>query len=171
MRKRPADQPRDGHNRFTADIEAVKTRAEAARLRAKGWTYARIADHLGYADKGSACGAVKQVLAETAQDAGDEFRAVKREQLRMLTEATWEILEREHIVVSNGRVVSLNDEPLKDPGPALAAVGLLLRINESERKLEGADEPARVSVEAQQIGAEIASILDQLNSARDDGAA
>lgn len=171
MRKKPADQTRDGNNRFTANIEDAKLRAEAARLRAQGWTYARIAEELGYADRASASKAVKQVLTETAQDAGDEFRAIKREQLRMLTEATWEILEREHIVVSNGHVVSLNDEPLKDPGPALSAVSLLLRINESERKLEGADEPARVSVEAQQIGAEIASILDQLSGSRRDGAA
>lgn len=170
MRKRPGDQTRDGNNRFTPNIEDAKLRAEAARLRAKGWTYERIAAELGYADRGSANRAVKQVLAETAQDAGDEFRNLKREQLRMLTEATYEILERQHIQVSNGRVVFLNDEPLQDPGPALAALNLLLKINESERKLEGADEPARVSVEAQQIGAEIANILDQLSEARRDGA-
>lgn len=171
MRKRPGDQTRDGNNRFTPNVEDAQIRAEAARLRAKGWTYTRIADELGYSSRSAAAGAVKQVLSETAQDAGDEFRAVKREQLRLLTEATWEILEREHIIVSNGRVVSLNDEPLKDPGPALTAIGILLRINESERKLEGADEPARVSVEAQQIGAEIASILDQLSGSRDDSTA
>lgn len=171
MRKKPGDQTRDGNNRFTRNVDDAKLRAEAARLRAKGWTYARIADELGYADRASVSNAVKQVLAETAQDAGDEFRSLKREQLRMLTEATYEILERQHIQVSNGRVVFLNDEPLQDPGPALAALGLLLKINESERKLEGADEPARVSVEAQQIGAEIASILEQLSGSRDDGAA
>lgn len=164
------DRVRDGRKRFTRGLEDAERRAEAARLRGKGWTYAQIAEELGYADRASACNAVKQVLQETAQDAGDEFRAVKREQLRMLTEATWKILEREHILVSNGRVVSLDGEPLKDPGPALNAVSILLRINESERKLEGADEPARVSVEAQQIGAEIANLLDQL-AARDDGAA
>jgi hypothetical protein len=166
-----SDRVRNGRNRFTKSITDAEKRAEAARLRAQGWTYPRIAEELGYSSRASACKAVQQVLRETAEDAGDEFRAIKREQLRLLTEATWEILEREHIVVSNGRVVSLNDEPLKDPGPALNAVSLLLRINESERKLEGADEPARVSVEAQQIGAEIAHILDQLSGARSDGAA
>lgn len=171
MRKKPGEQLRDGNNRFTPNVEDAKLRAEAARLRAKGWTYARIADHLGYSDRASVSNAVKQVLAETAQDAGDEFRNLKREQLRMLTEATYEILERQHIQVSNGRVVFLNEEPLQDPGPALAALNLLLKINESERKLEGADEPARVSVEAQQIGAEIANILEQLSGSRDDGAA
>lgn len=171
MRKSPAEQARDGHNRFTKSPEDMAARAEAARLRAKGWTYDRIARHVGYSDRSAARKAVQQILKESAQDAGDEFRNVKREQLRMLTEATYEILDRQHIQVSNGRVVFLNDEPLKDPGPALAAIQLLLRINESERKLEGADEPARVSVEAQQIGAEIASILDRLSgSADDDGA-
>ncbi|MFD7554124.1 helix-turn-helix domain-containing protein [Streptomyces sp. NPDC059835] len=168
MRKRPGDQTRDGNNRFTPNVEDAQLRAEAARLRAKGWTYTRIADELGYSSRSAAANAVKQVLAETAQDAGDEFRKVKHEELRMLTEVVWGILEREHIMVSNGRVVFLSDEPLKDPGPALAAASLLLRLNESGRKLDGADEPARVSVEAQQIGAEIASILDQLSGSRDD---
>ncbi|MFD9256939.1 helix-turn-helix domain-containing protein [Streptomyces sp. NPDC059538] len=163
------DSIRDGRQRFTKSVTDAEKRAEAARLRAQGWTYPRIAAELGYADRAVACKAVQQVLRETAQDAGDEFRTIKREQLRLLTEATWEILEREHIMVSNGRVVSLDDEPLKDPGPALNAISLLLRINESERKLEGADEPARVSVEAQQIGAEIAHILDELGKSCDDG--
>lgn len=161
-------QPRDGRNRFKESLDAAEKRAKAARLSAMGWSYPRIAEAVGYSSRATAYKAVQQVLKETAQEAGNEFRTVKREQLRLLTEATWEILEREHIMVSNGRVVSLDDQPLKDPGPALTAINLLLRINESERKLEGADEPARVSVEAQQIGAEIAHILDQL-SARDDG--
>lgn len=170
MRKERGQQARDGHNRFTRSVDDAETRAEAARLRAKGWTYARIAEHLGYAMPASAYNAVKQVLQETVQEAGDELRTMERERLDRMAEAAWAVLERQHVMVSNGRVVSLEGTPLPDDGPVLQAIDRLLRISESRRKLEGLDAPSRVSVEADALGAEIAHILDRLSGSADDSA-
>jgi hypothetical protein len=69
-----------------------------------------------------------------------------------------EVLARNHITVSNGRVITLPDSdgkdvPLADDGPILAAVGRLLDIGRSrlqimERRAKycGLDAPAKVSV-------------------------
>lgn len=159
---------RDGRNRYTATLDGAEKRAAAARLRSKGWTYGRIAEELGFADKASAYNAVQKVLKETVQEAGDELRQMERERLDHLSEAAWAVLERQHVIVSNGRVVDLNGAPLPDDGPVLQAIDRLLRISESRRKLEGLDAPSRVSVEADALGAEIAHILDRLSAPRDD---
>lgn len=164
-------RPRDGNNRYMRTLEDAQREAECARLRAKGWTYQRIAEAVGYADKGTAYHAVQRALKATVQEAGDELRQLERERLDRLSEAAWKILERHHVLVSNGRVVSLEGTPLPDDAPALGAIDRLLRISESRRKLEGLDAPSRVSVEADQLGQDIAAILDRLaGPADDDGA-
>ncbi|MFD3802634.1 hypothetical protein ACFWTC_03175 [Streptomyces sp. NPDC058619] len=164
----PVHKVRDGHNRFTATVDAAEKRAHAARLRAMGWSYERIAKEVGYACRGSAYNAVKQVLEETVREAGDELRQLERERLDRMSEAAWEVLERQHVVVSNGRVVDLNGAPLPDDAPVLQAIDRLLRISESRRKLVGLDAPSKVSVEADQIGSEIAQILDRIAQRPDD---
>lgn len=58
--------------------------------------------------------------------------------------AAMEVLEREHVTVSNGRVVSLDDgTPLPDDGPVLQAIDRLLRIQERRARLLGLDAPVK----------------------------
>lgn len=159
---------RGGNGKLTRDLTTAERDAEAARLRSQGYSYQRIADTLGYSDKGAAHHAVHRVLQLTVQEAGDELRKMERERLDRLSEAAWAVLERQHVTVSNGRIVSLNGEPLPDDGPVLAAIDRLLRISESRRKLEGLDAPSRVSVDAEHLGAEITAILDRLTGPADD---
>lgn len=159
---------RGGNGRLTRDLTVAERDAKAARLRSQGYSYQRIADALGYSDRGAAHHAVQRVLQLTVQEAGEELRQMERERLDRLSEAAWEVLERQHVTVSNGRIVSLNGEPLPDDGPVLAAIDRLLRISESRRKLEGLDAPSRVSVDAEHLGAEITAILDRLAGPADD---
>lgn len=161
-------QVRDGNGRFLYTVESARRDAQAAELRAQGWGYQRIADELQYENKGTAWHAVDRVMQETVQEAGDTLRKMERERLDRMSEAAWAVLERQHVTVSNGRIVSLNGEPLPDDGPVLAAIDRLLRISESRRKLDGLDAPSRVSVDAENLGAEIASIIDRLSGPADD---
>lgn len=163
-------QPRDGKGKFLYTVESAERDAHAARLRAKGWQFDRIATELGFASKAEAYRACQRVLKETVQEAGEELRQMERERLDRLSEAAWEVLERQHVTVSNGRIISLNGEPLPDDGPVLGAIDRLLRISESRRKLEGLDAPSRVSVDAENLGQEITAILDRLAGTADDSA-
>lgn len=163
-------QARGGNGKFLYTVESAERDAEAARLRARGMSYQRIATALGYENKGTAWHAVNRVLKDTVQEAGDELRVIERERLDRLAEAAWAVLERQHVTVSNGRIISLHGEPLPDDGPVLQAIDRLLRISESRRKLDGLDAPSRVSVDADQLGQEITAILDRLAGRADDSA-
>jgi len=142
----PNQDARGGNGKYTRSLTTAKRDAEAANLRSKGYSYTRIAETLGYSDRGSAHHAVKRVLELTVQEAGEELRQVERERLDRLSEAAWAVLERQHVTVSNGRIVSLDGQPLPDDAPVLAAIDRLLRISESRRKLEGLDAPTKTHV-------------------------
>jgi hypothetical protein len=88
----------------------------------------------------------------------DTWRAVIVERLEGalarldgLEEAAREVLHRHHITVSNGRVVTLNDTPIPDAGPVLAAIDRLIKVEDAReknaaalRRLFGLDMPVRV---------------------------
>jgi hypothetical protein len=69
----PDDGDRDDAGRFARSDRVAQRDAEAASLRARGWTFQRIADELGYASKGKAHDGVRRayrdVLSEEAADA------------------------------------------------------------------------------------------------------
>lgn len=163
-------QPRDGHNRFTRTLEGAQKDARAAELRGQGWTYQRIADELGWANKGDAWHAVDRVLKTTVREAGKELRELEHARLDRLSTAAWEVLNRQHVTVNNGQIIRLDGEPLPDDAPVLQAIDRLLRISESRRKLDGLDAPSRVSVDAQQLGDEISNLFDRMTPPADDPA-
>jgi hypothetical protein len=60
----------------------------------------------------------------------------------------WQVLQRTHVVVSQGRVVKDdNGVPIPDDAPVLAATDRLLKIQERRAKLLGLDMPTRSKVE------------------------
>ncbi|WP_327246560.1 hypothetical protein [Streptomyces sp. NBC_01320] len=140
----PLSRPHDGKGRFVRTLTTAERDAEAARLRSSGWTYPRIAAELGFNHKADAYNAVKRVLDATVREAGDDLRALELDRLDDMYAAAMEVLEREHVTVSNGRVVSLDDgTPLPDDGPVLQAIDRLLRIQERRARLLGLDAPVK----------------------------
>lgn len=150
---------RDHRGKYIRTIDTAERDAEAARLKARGWTYRQIASHLGV-DVAAAHKMVRRVLLETVAEPAEEVRAgeVARydESLRNLEglrATVLELLERKHYTVSNGRVVCLDDEPLEDDGFVLQVVDRLNAI-ESQRitvaarraKLLGLDVPVKQEI-------------------------
>ncbi|MBC2903153.1 hypothetical protein [Streptomyces cupreus] len=118
---------RDGRNRFTRNPATAANDARAAQLRAQGWTYQRIADHLGYKTKTGAIDAVKRAVREICADGAGDLLALLLERAETLYEAAMEVMEANHVVVSHGKVITLPGEdgverPLTDHGPKLAAL-------------------------------------------------
>jgi hypothetical protein len=56
------------------------------------------------------------------------------------------VLGRTHYYVQGGKVVIYDGAPLRDDGPTLAAIGQLVRLGESRRRLLGLDAPAKVDM-------------------------
>lgn len=145
----PPGQPRDGNNRFTGSIDIDRRDAAATQYLADhpGTTYQQIADLFGYADRGNAWRAVDKCKKAVLQQAGTALIASEAAQLDEMFVAAMEVLERDHVVVSHGKVITGEDgRPLLDDGPKLAALREMRMIRESYRKLLGVDQPTQVAV-------------------------
>ncbi|WP_069743045.1 hypothetical protein [Streptomyces sp. EN23] len=153
------ERPRGGDGQFVRSLSTAERDARAAELRSKGWTYRRIAAELGWKQGADAYNAVQRVLKETVREAGEEVRSLELERLDRLEAAANEVLEREHVTVSNGRVVVLHEAPLPDGGPVLAAIDRLLKIQERRARLLGLDAPTKQNIS---ITPERAAALEQL---------
>lgn len=140
-------QARNGNGHYQGDIYADEKAAAAARYYADhpGITYQQLADATGYSNKGDAWRAVQRARKAALQQAGAELIATEAAQLDDLFVAAMEILERDHVMVSHGRVVTDDTGiPLLDDGPKLAALREMRQIRESYRKLLGVDQPNKV---------------------------
>lgn len=143
-------------------LEGETLRAEIVALRRQRLSQQEIARRLGISQQ-RVSQLYRQTLAEIPAQQVDEHRLEDLEQLDYLASKAIEVLERQHVTVSNGRVVSLNDEPIEDDAPVLAAIAALLKVQERKAKLLGLDAPTKhevVTLDA--IDAEIARLNAEL---------
>jgi hypothetical protein len=147
--------------------------ADAARYRAEGWTYQRIANELGFANPSSAHKAVQRALKASVRDANDTAVHLELNSLDEMAREAWGVLQRTHVVVSQGRVVELDGAPVPDDAPVLAAIDRLLKIQERRSKLLGLDMPTRSTVQVitedsvDQAIAELEAQIDERSRATD----
>lgn len=182
---------RGGNGRFTRTAATVKRDAEAASLRARGYSFQRIADELGFASKGKAHEAVQRAYADIP---GEDVREAKRldlERIDRLIEQAWDIMLRSHVAVSQGRVVGKQvgwqrdpetDEVLRDgdgaplplyedvldDGPRDKAVNTINRLLERRARMIGYDAPVQSRVEVitdDVVNAEIAKLTAEFGAA------
>lgn len=143
-------QPRDGHHRFTSPRNQPERDAwAAARWAVDGWLLKDIAAALDVA-KSAAHDAVQRGLRETrdaTRATAEQARAAHRARLEAATEVAVEVMYRDHIHVSQGRVVTGTDgTPVLDDAPKLAAADRVRTLSESLRKLDGLDAPAKLEL-------------------------
>jgi hypothetical protein len=164
----PAGRPRDGRGRYFSTVEDAERDREAARLYRDVRNYQIVADQLGYADRGGAWRAVDRCKKAVQREGGEGVIADEAALLDELYAHAVDVLERDHVTVSQGRIMKdVDGTPLLDDGPKLAAIRELRAIRESYRKLYGIDQPSRVSVDAESLGREIGELLGALNEAGD----
>lgn len=163
------DRPHGGDGRFIRSMTTVERDAKAAHLRSEGKTYRQIAETLGYSDKGEAWRGVQRAKADIARQPVEKLIETEAAQLDDLYAAALDILDREHIMVSHGKIVrGDNGEPLLDDAPRLAAIDRARQLRESYRKLHGADAPKQLSVALEQrLDLEAATVADAVTAALD----
>src|SRR3954451_99443 len=146
--------------------EKTKRRdAEAAKLRVRGRTYQDIADELGYASPGASHDAVSRSLAESVRVPFEQQRELALNQLDQLASEAWTIVQARHCVISAGKVMSVDGEPLSDPKPVLDALAVLIRIEERKARLLGLDAPRKSPVAViteEMVDTEIARLEAQI---------
>ncbi len=159
--KKPADYPAF-HN--------YKRDREAARLKAMGHDLDDIAELLdltdsrtGEFDPKRAAAAVRRGLSQVHQFTVDEKRHEQLHALGLMKRHLWESLDRPHVMVQQGRVIIVEGAPMEDRRFVLETLDRLLKVEEREAKLLGLDATTRISVEADQIGGEIAQLITMIN--------
>jgi hypothetical protein len=141
----PNQHARSGAGQYIRTPETAKRDAEAADLRAQGWTFERIAEELGYCDKSTARLAVRRALSDIVRGPAEKLLAIHMERLETLYEAALEVLEADHVVVSHGQIIKGEDgQPLKDDGPKLAAIREARSTLDAFWNLAGMKKPAKV---------------------------
>lgn len=182
---------RDGRGKFTRTPASARRDAEAAGLRARGYSFQRIADEMGYASKGKAHEAVTRAYVDVPSEDVAEAKRLDLERIDRLIEQAWDIMLRPHVTVSQGRVVGkqigwqrnpdtnelLFDsdgalvpeyEDVMDDGPALAAIREIRALLERRAKMTGYDAPAQSRIEVitdDMVSAEIRRLTEELGEA------
>lgn len=135
--------------------EQLELDAQAIQLRSDDYTYAEIAKAMGE----SISTAHMRVRRGYARLPGRKANEQKQADLRMLDDLermVLQVLERPHVSVSNGKVVTVkvadadgqvHEIPVPDDSPILEAAMVLLKIQERRARSEGSDAPSRRSVE------------------------
>lgn len=173
----PNDRPHSPRGKFVRNPDTARRDAQAAELRAQGWGYQRIADHLGYADRGEAHHAVSRALTAIVREPAQavlhfELERLDAELARLddLEAKVRKVLDAPHITVNNGKVIINPDteQPMEDDAPILQAVDRLLKIEDARRrngerraKLTGIEAAIKVdtTVEVTQQDAELQEML------------
>lgn len=142
--------------------------AEAVRLRRLGYDYDDIAKETGFADRSGAWRAVDRAMSRNVRETTNQVRQLELERLDMLLVQAFEVLNKDHVHVSNGRAaqaeVYATDEdgrvlfetdpdsgqrhpvveryePLYDDKPKLDAIKTIVKLMERRAKYLGLDAP------------------------------
>jgi len=156
---------RGGHGRFVRAVETAERDAAACRLRTDGRTYQQIADDLGFTDPSAARKSVERALAAVVAEPAGRLRTIELARLDAATAKAFDVLNRDHIVVNNGRVIMdpATGRPLRDDGPTLAAIDRIVRLSERRARLCGLDAAVKVeAITVDQVEAEIARLAAEL---------
>lgn len=164
------DKAPEGHPKY----HSWKRDREAARLKAVGHDLEEIAALLdlrdsvtGEYDPRRAAKAVQRGLTTVYRFTVDEMRLQELQSLDEMERHLWESLRREHVLVQQGRVIMIEGQVVQDERFVLEALDRILKIKERRAKYLGLDAQVRVSVEADQIGGEIASLIAAINATDD----
>ena len=130
-------------------IDTARRDAVIAEQRSRSWSWRTIAEHHGMAIS-SCYEAYQRALAEVITPAAETVRSTELEKLDRLERSVLAVLERDHIVVQHGKVITdpATGGPMSDDGPVVSAAATLMRIGESRRKLLGLDAPATAVVDS-----------------------
>lgn len=159
------ERQRDGKGRYLEHPGSAERDAEALRLRSRGRTFQEISDALGYGGEGNAHNAIKRRVAALQQEHADEVYAQQIENLGNMRRAVYEVLEKNHVVVQQGKIIMTPlFDPLIDYKPVLEAVDRLLKIEDRFAKLHNLDQhTVKVDVTVQnETDAAIRALLDDM---------
>jgi DNA-binding transcriptional MerR regulator len=166
------ERPRDAAGRYVYTLEAAERDKQAAELRAQGWTLQEIADELGSSHRKNVKLGIQQAFRAIVKGPAEKLLQMEASRLDALYEEALAVLERDHVTVSHGKIITIRDpetgdeKPLLDDGPKLAAIDRLVKIRESYRRLFGLDQPVKVDATVHQVTQQDLELQEMLREAK-----
>lgn len=150
----------------------AERRAKLIKYRLAGRRYEDIYEELGYASRQAASRDFSRALEQNIAEQHSSMEVYREAELMKLddlaVQATRILLTAHYVVTQSGRLVEdpRTGQPMRDDGPALAAIDRLVRIGDRRAKLLGLDAPQRMEVlTLDAIDAHIAELNEQLAAA------
>jgi hypothetical protein len=153
--ERPSDDTeRDDNSPGDSRLETAEKMARVVELRRRKLTFQQIGDELGHSRQW--CHTLyERALADIPASSVHAHRLEMLDDLNEAEAAVLAVLRANHVVVSNGHIVSevtgqdddgrpIYGEPLTDHGPVLDAARTLAVLQARRAKLTGADAPTQV---------------------------
>ena len=164
-----ATRTRGANGRYTRTVKAVQRDFDAAELRAKGYSFERIAAELSFASRGHAHDAVTRALRDTPYEGAEEDKLLDLLRIDRLIEQAWDVMHRPHVTVSHGKIITRQvgvecdedgieklDMDLKpipvyedviDDAPVLAAIREVRALVKRRAEVIGYDAPLKTRIE------------------------
>jgi hypothetical protein len=158
-------------------VQVALRRAKVLQMRAAGASPAQILAAFpdDYKTEAAVYQDIQRALLSVVREPAAELKALENARLDMLWVKGMQVLSRSHVTVSHGKIVyvttatpdgGIQETPLQDDGPVLAAIRELRRLSESRRKLNGLDAPTQVQViNDDLLDAEIRRLTEELGRA------
>jgi hypothetical protein len=157
-------------------VQVALRRAKVLQMRAAGASPLQIMQAFpdDYRTEAAVYQDIQRAMLQVVQEPAADRRALENARLDMLWVRAMQVLSRTHVTVSHGKIVyvttvtadGIQETPLQDDGPVLAAIRELRQISESRRKLNGLDAPTQVQViNDDLIDAEIRRLTEELGRA------
>ncbi|GAA4992565.1 hypothetical protein WHI96_08020 [Pseudonocardia tropica] len=175
------DRARDAQNKFVRTPESIARDAECLRLRSRGETWKRISDLLGYGGGSNAKKAADRANRDVLAGPVEDYRNQQLMRIQAMRREALKVLERDHVVVSHGRVILSGPPPeegqpdtrtpMLDDGPKLQAIQTLRQLDEREAKLLGLDAPTKADVTVHKVDPQDLELAELINEAKAKNAA
>jgi hypothetical protein len=183
----PNQKARNGRGHYVRTLETTERDAKAAHLHGHGYTYGMIVERLGYPSINAAKEGVRKIINAAEREPANELLAIELARLdaelvrlRQLEKLVYAVLEREHITVSNGRVIldPRTETPLEDDSPVLQSADRLIRIEDARRrngerraKLLGLEAAVKVDTTVHEVKQEDIELAELIREAQAKNAA
>jgi hypothetical protein len=178
----PHQDSRSSNGRYVPSLATAQRNAQAAQLRIDGYSHAQIREKLGYSSNNAVTEALRAVRKEVIREPGEELIRIELERLDAqlvrlngLEAKARKVLEADHIVVSNGRVIIHPDTelPMQDDAPILQAIDRLVKIEtarnhnaERRAKLTGIEAAVKVDATVHEVTQQDLELQEMLRDAK-----
>lgn len=145
-------------------------------LRLRGLSIRQIAEHVAVEygwtlSKSTVENRIRCEIRETVEPLRDEVRQMELDRLDRLQQVALHVMNADHPLVSDGRVVRIEQEdgtkvPLQDHAPVLAAMDRFLKIQDRRAKYLGLDAPQRVDATVTETTQQDLELIDMVNTAK-----